>query len=99
MENKKPWSFCETPEENCTMNYCDDNGCQNRTRNYVQDNSIVNMFLTSPTPAKIEKEFKAYSVAWKCLKGHTNFQTIIGKEGMQYDICLKCGKHYEYNVG
>lgn len=27
-----PWSFCETPEEKCTMNYCDDNGCQNRKR-------------------------------------------------------------------
>ena len=54
--------------------------------------------LASPTPAKIEEEFKAYSVAWKCKKGHTNFQTIIGKEGTQHDICLKCGKHYEYVV-
>jgi hypothetical protein len=32
---KKPHSFCETPEENCTMNYCDDNGCQNRKRELV----------------------------------------------------------------
>lgn len=32
---KKPHSFCETPEEKCTMNYCDDNGCQNRKRNLV----------------------------------------------------------------
>jgi len=31
---KQPWSFCETPQENCTMNYCDENGCQNRKRNY-----------------------------------------------------------------
>lgn len=54
--------------------------------------------LESPTPAKIEEEFKAYMVAWKCKKGHTNFQTIIGKEGTQHDICLKCGKHYEYIV-
>jgi hypothetical protein len=35
MENKTPWSFCETPEEKCTMNYCDDNGCQNRKKNFV----------------------------------------------------------------
>ena len=54
--------------------------------------------LESPLKAKIEEEFKAYMVAWKCQKGHTNFQTIIGKEGTQYDICLKCGKHYEYVV-
>jgi uncharacterized protein (UPF0335 family) len=25
-------TFCETPGENCTMNYCDENGCQNRKR-------------------------------------------------------------------
>jgi hypothetical protein len=28
----KSHSFCETPEEKCTMNYCDENGCQNRKR-------------------------------------------------------------------
>lgn len=32
MEQKEPWGFCETPEEKCTANYCDDNGCQNRKR-------------------------------------------------------------------
>lgn len=32
-EERKPWRFCETPEEKCTMNYCDENGCQNRKRN------------------------------------------------------------------
>ena len=32
----KPHGFCETPEENCTMNYCDENGCQNRKRELVE---------------------------------------------------------------
>jgi hypothetical protein len=32
LEEPKPHGFCETPEEKCTMNYCDDNGCQNRKR-------------------------------------------------------------------
>ena len=31
----EPHKFCETPEEKCTMNYCDDNGCQNRKRELV----------------------------------------------------------------
>jgi len=31
-EEPKPHSFCETPEEKCTMNYCDENGCMNRKR-------------------------------------------------------------------
>ena len=32
---KNPHSFCETPEENCTMNYCYNYGCQNRKRELV----------------------------------------------------------------
>lgn len=39
-EETKPHSFCETPEEKCTMNYCDDNGCQNRKRVLVEENEI-----------------------------------------------------------
>jgi hypothetical protein len=37
MKNIKPWSFCETPKEKCIMNYCDENGCQNRKRNLVNE--------------------------------------------------------------
>jgi len=36
-EEPKPHSFCETPEEKCTMNYCDENGCQNRNRVLVEE--------------------------------------------------------------
>lgn len=35
-EAPNPWSFCETPEEKCTMNYCDENGCQNRKRELIE---------------------------------------------------------------
>jgi hypothetical protein len=35
-QEKKPHSFCETPEEQCTINYCDENGCQNRVRHLVE---------------------------------------------------------------
>jgi len=42
MEDRKPWSFCETPNEKCTMNYCDENGCINRKRSYSD--------LLPPTP-------------------------------------------------
>ena len=35
-EEPKPHSFCETPEEKCTMNYCDENGCQNRKRELAE---------------------------------------------------------------
>lgn len=26
MSKDKPHGFCETPHQNCTMNYCDENG-------------------------------------------------------------------------
>lgn len=48
-ENKKPWCFCETPEEKCTMNYCDENGCQNRKRHLVEENKL-------PTAEEILKQ-------------------------------------------
>jgi len=35
-EEPKPHSFCETPNEKCTMNYCDENGCMNRKRELVE---------------------------------------------------------------
>jgi hypothetical protein len=35
-EEPKPHSFCETPDEKCTMKYCDENGCQNRKRELVE---------------------------------------------------------------
>lgn len=36
-DKKEPWGFCETPQEGCTMNYCDDNGCLNRKRCLVDE--------------------------------------------------------------
>lgn len=35
-EELKPHSFCETPEEKCTLGYCDENGCMNRKRFLVE---------------------------------------------------------------
>lgn len=39
MEQEEPklHSFCETTEEKCTMNYCDENGGINRKRNLVTE--------------------------------------------------------------
>jgi hypothetical protein len=38
-------SFCETPQEKCTINYCDENGCQNRVRNLVEPKQEIKMEL------------------------------------------------------
>lgn len=41
IDNAKSHSFCETPEEKCTMNYCDDNGCMNRKRELVEPKEMI----------------------------------------------------------
>lgn len=41
IDNAKSHSFCETPEEKCTMNYCDDNGCMNRKRELVEPKEML----------------------------------------------------------
>lgn len=35
MKKKKVNKFCVTRPRTCTMNYCDENGCQDRKRNLV----------------------------------------------------------------
>jgi len=56
----KPHSFCETPEAKCTMNYCDENGCQNRKRVLVEPKqetwkqNIANL-LSHPLYKRISK--------------------------------------------
>ena len=53
---KEPWNFCETPEEKCTMNYCDENGCQNRKRNLVKPKkSKAATFILGQIDKAIEK--------------------------------------------
>jgi len=55
------------------------------------------MSKTAKQEGSILRTFKAYEISWRCNKGHLNFQTILDK-GTQHDICLKCGKHYEYEI-
>ena len=52
----KSWNFCETPEEKCTMNYCNENGCQNRKRNLVEPKkSKAATFILGQIDKAIEK--------------------------------------------
>ena len=62
IEDPKPHSFCETPEEKCTMNYCDENGCQNRKRELVepQEKQDKNKY----SEEEIRKAFLASDEGW-----------------------------------
>ena len=57
-----------------------------------------NTYLLAAKPAIIQDQLIAYEVSWQCDQGHINFQTILGKTGIQHDVCLQCGKHYAYTV-
>jgi hypothetical protein len=46
-ETIEPHDFCETPEEQCTMNYCDENGCQNRVRVFVEQSELPSSDILS----------------------------------------------------
>lgn len=37
-----PHGFCVTPEQKCTMDYCDENGCQNRKRTSAEPTEMTN---------------------------------------------------------
>lgn len=56
MKDRKPWPFCETPEEECTMNYCDTNGCVNRKREYVDLHDILSLNNSKETLSDEERE-------------------------------------------
>ena len=56
-EDKKAWRFCETPEVKCTMNYCDENGCQNRKRELVSDEPITPTKSTEEQARDILKSY------------------------------------------
>lgn len=47
---------------------------------------------------EIIEEFSAYSVRWVCRKGHTNFSTVLSKDGNHHDYCLVCGRLYEFRI-
>jgi hypothetical protein len=56
MGEKTPWSFCETPEEKCTMNYCDENGCLNRKKNLVKGGLVESQDSCNPSKEMVDPQ-------------------------------------------
>jgi proteasome lid subunit RPN8/RPN11 len=61
-EEPKPHSFCETPDEKCTMNYCDENGCQNRKRELVEPQEEPKQETLEGNPIHDDIHDKKYSI-------------------------------------
>jgi len=54
--HREAQSFCEDSDENCTMNYCDENGCQRRTRCLVEPSSPKGYFHVPTMPGYLVNE-------------------------------------------
>lgn len=49
--------FCETPNSTCTLNYCDDNGCNDRKRNNVHINEHGETVYTKEQADALERAY------------------------------------------
>lgn len=56
----KGHGFCEKPGHVCTMNYCDENGCQERKRVLVEPAPIVEESQLIIVTRKLQKNLEDY---------------------------------------
>lgn len=90
MENRKPWGFCETPEEKCTLNYCDENGCQNRKRNYVEGKDLIADVVSSE--AKLLPIHDVVGQSEQLICPVCKSSRIKKDPKWEDNECLNCGK-------
>jgi hypothetical protein len=98
--NNKPHGFCETPEEKCTMNYCDENGCINRKRNPVGDGDPID--TSNNKQSSVDKEFVPYEEAL-VLKElgfdepcFSKWLSSLQSNWKEYELILEMGMNEEF---
>jgi hypothetical protein len=88
-EEPKPHSFCETPEEKCTMSYCDENGCQNRKRVLVEPKDVVLGYKTSIDAQMLDNRLEGYKETLEEEAArHFNKEDLV--EGVNIQYLLQC---------
>ncbi len=82
------WSFCETPNENCSANYCDDNGCQNRKRNLVEPKDQLSGSINPKSEEQEPKagEFRVGRKQGRAILDDKGYEVALFKEGKE-DLC------------
>jgi len=102
-EEPKPHSFCETPESKCTMNYCDENGCQNRKRELVepQEEPKQETLTYSEASKKEERIFNSNMLIKETLEDamnkdgyHESDYDKIWREGVQFGAKWQAERMY-----
>jgi hypothetical protein len=103
-EEPKPHSFCETPDEKCTMNYCDENGCQNRKRELVepQENPKQQYNNLNYGGGFTEEDIKRVSTKQETLEEvmnqngyHDSKINDLWREGVEFGIKWQAERMYE----
>lgn len=102
----KPHNYCETPSENCTMNYCNNNGCMNRKRRFVEaaptlrkSNTSILKNISNYISCKVFNLHDWTSSALKDIPPNKN-QLDSGLEGFSdyaKMYCDRCGKESKLN--
>jgi hypothetical protein len=82
LEEPKPHSFCETPNEKCTMNYCDENGCQNRKRELVEPEKETNKIMEEALKT-INRKF---DINWEKVQTLDDIKILL--KGLQPQVYL-----------
>lgn len=69
MKEFKPWSFCATPAEKCTMNCWDENGCMNRIRVRTTTRELRNLQIEAKRLGKYSNPMykQKQSYRWKAV--------------------------------
>jgi len=91
MTNNKqqtPHGFCETPEQKCTMNYCDENGCQNRKRILAEPTDMTN----NKQQTVVQLIIQALDIECKSRGMHVNWDMYLETEKQ---ITIKLYTDYE----
>jgi hypothetical protein len=101
MTNNKqqtPHGFCETPEQKCTMNYCDENGCQNRKRTLTEPTEMPN----NKQQTVVQLIIQALDIECKSRGMNVNWDMYLEKEREQIAKAFDDGDynyHYSRKTG
>ena len=91
--------FCETPEAKCTMNYCDDNGCQSRKRIMVDSPITPAHYGGSDEPYEAIKVIQAWELNFP-LGNVVKYVKRAGKKENTTALqdLLKAKKYLEFEI-
>jgi hypothetical protein len=91
-KEQTPHGFCETPEQKCTMNYCDENGCQNRKRTLTEPIEMTD----NKEQTAVQLIIQALDIECKSRGMNVNWDMYLEKEREQIEYSFENGFDISY---